>query len=162
RKRMIWALGTLAPLFIIALVFGEQLLAFLIKPAQAELKASGLPVVMLQTNPLELLTAWLKVSTIATLIVGIPLILSHLSLFLPPGLYAPEQRLVRILLPMSVALSALGLAFLYYVMLPAMLLFLIHFGMDLGKPAPVKLEAPPGVVLPVLPILHGDPPNPKP
>src|SRR5437868_9830380 len=71
RKRLIWALASIAPIFIVALCFGEQLLEFMIKPAQKMLLAHGQPATMLQTNPIELLSAWLKVSMVATIVVGI-------------------------------------------------------------------------------------------
>lgn len=162
RKRLMWAIGSIAPIFVVALCFGEQLLAFLIRPAQERLLAAGQPATMLQTNPIELLSAWLKVSFVATIVVGIPLILLQLWFFVAPGLYQHEQRFAKILLPFSVLLSVLGLAFLYYVMLPAMLTFLIHFGMDVGK-IPVKTgDAPPAMVLPNMPILDEDPPHPQP
>jgi sec-independent protein translocase protein TatC len=162
RRRLIWALVSLAPLFVVALVFGEQILEFLMRPARAQLHAAGLPAVFLQTNPIELLSAWLKVSMIVTIGVGIPLIIVQAWLFVAPGLYAHERRFAKILLPLSVLMAGLGLAFLYYVMLPAMLAFLIHFGMNLGAPRVEVAPPPPGVVLPQAPILHADPPDPPP
>ncbi len=162
RRRLLWAIGSVAPIFIVALCFGERLLAFLIKPAQERLLAAGQPATMLQTNPIELLSAWLKVSAVVTIVVGIPLILFQLWLFVAPGLYQHEQRFAKILLPFSVLLSVLGLAFLYYVMLPAMLAFLINFGMDVGK-IPIKTgDTPPAVTFPTMPVLDQDPPHPKP
>src|SRR5216684_1626207 len=53
RRRLLWAIGSIAPIFIVALIFGEQILGFLIKPAQASLLAHGQPATMLQTNPIE-------------------------------------------------------------------------------------------------------------
>mgnify|MGYP001325858852 CR=1 FL=1 len=137
RKRLIWAIASVAPIFIVALVFGEQILAFIIRPAQERLLAAGQPATMLQTNPIELLSAWLKVAAGFPLLGGGSPVLLPLPFYVAPGLYQHEQRFAKILLPLSVLLSLAGLAFLYYVMLPAMLTFLIHFGMDVGK-IPVK------------------------
>lgn len=162
RKRLIWALITLAPLFVVALVFGEQIIEFLMRPAQAQLHAAGLPAIFMQTNPIELLSAWLKVSTIVTIGVGIPLIIIQAWLFIAPGLYEHERRFAKILLPLSVVMAVLGLLFLYFVMLPAMLAFLIRFGMNLGAPHVAAAPLPDGLTLPHVPILHGDPPSPKP
>ena len=111
RKRLIWAIASVAPIFIVALVFGEQILAFIIRPAQERLLAAGQPATMLQTNPIELLSAWLKVAAVVTIVVGIPLILLQLWFFVAPGLYQHEQRFAKILLPLSVLLSLAGLAF---------------------------------------------------
>src|SRR5258705_10321031 len=71
RRRLLWAIGSIAPIFIVALCFGEQILGFLIRPAQERLAAAGQPATMLQTNPIELLSAWLKVSAVVTIVVGI-------------------------------------------------------------------------------------------
>lgn len=162
RKRLIWAIVSVLPIFIAALAFGDRLLAILIHPAQRELHRAGLPAMLIVTNPLETLSAWLKVSAVVTLVIGIPLILYQLWLFVAPGLYDHEKRFAQILMPMSVVLSAIGLAFLYFVMLPAMLIFLIHFGMDLGKPVVHTAPRPAGIVLPVVPSLEADPDDPQP
>jgi sec-independent protein translocase protein TatC len=161
RKRLIWAIVSVAPIFVAALVFGEQILEFMTKPVYERLHALGLPATMQQTGLVELLGAWLKVSFVVTIVVGIPLILFQLWLFVAPGLYRHEQRFAKILLPMSVVLSVLGLAFLYFVMLPAMLTFLINFGSGLNRPDPGRSE-PPAMVLPTVPMLDGDPPAPAP
>ncbi|MFN0133572.1 MAG: twin-arginine translocase subunit TatC [Phycisphaerales bacterium] len=162
RRRLIYALLSILPIFLVTIVFGDDLLRFLIHPAQAQLRAAGLPSSFQATGPLETLGAWLKVSAVLTIAAGVPAILLQLWLFVAPGLYPHEQRFGRMLAPMSLVLSAVGLVFLYTVMLPAMLAFLIQFGAALGHPDPGKAELPPGLVLPTVPVLSGDPPSPPP
>src|SRR5258705_480037 len=82
----------------------------------------------------------------APLILGVPVFVYQLWLFVRPGLYPHERRYAQFLVPLSVALSILGLAFLYFVMLPAMLAFLITFGAGLGKPVVSTAPPPPGLV----------------
>lgn len=162
RRRLIYAILSILPIFLVTIIFGDDLLRFLIHPAQAQLRAAGLPSSFQATGPLETLGAWLKVSGVLTIAAGVPAILLQLWLFVAPGLYPHEQRFGRMLAPMSLLLSAVGLIFLYTVMLPAMLAFLIQFGAALGHPDPGLAVTPPGLVLPTVPILDGDPANPAP
>jgi sec-independent protein translocase protein TatC len=157
RRRLIIALVGVVPIFVIALVFGNSLLGFVIEPAQAQLKASGLPSKMIVTGPLEALGSWLRVSVVATLVVGIPWIFFQLWLFIAPGLYEHEKRFVRFLLPLSCILSVVGLTFLYFVILPAMLSFLIGFGASIGTTHVDHRPTPEGIVIPTIPILDFDP-----
>jgi Sec-independent protein secretion pathway component TatC len=105
----------------------------------------------------ETLGAWLKVSGVITIVLGIPVLLYQLWLFVKPGLYPHERRFAQFLVPMSVVLSLAGLAFLYYIMLPAMLHFLIAFGADLGRPDVKTIARPAGLTFPVIPVLAQDP-----
>lgn len=157
RRRLLVALAGIIPIFVIALVFGNSLLGFIIGPAQSQLRASGFPSMMISTGPLEVLGAWLRVAVVATLVVGIPWILYQLWLFIAPGLYDHEKRFVRFLLPLSTVLSLIGLAFLYFVVLPAMLHFLIGFGASIGASHIERKPAPPGIVFPTIPTLEYDP-----
>lgn len=162
RRRLIIALVGVVPIFVIALVFGSSLLTFIVAPAKEQLRAAGLPPLLIATGPLEILGCWLRVAVVVTLVLGIPWIVYQLWLFIAPGLYEHEKRFVRFLLPLSVTLSLIGLAFLYYLMLPAMLAFLIRFGTEIAAPNIQRQPLPPGVVLPILPALEADPIDPPP
>lgn len=157
RRRLIFALVGVVPIFILALVFGDFLLHLIVAPAEAELLLAGLPPKLIYTGPLELLGAWLRVAVVVTLVIGIPWIFYQLWLFIAPGLYEHEKRFVRFLIPLSVTLSILGLLFLYFVMLPAMLAFLITFGSSVSPVTSDQRPTPPGLVLPTVPILDFDP-----
>lgn len=162
RRRLLWAVLCMVPILGLTLYFGDELLEFVLEPARARLHAAGLPTLLLATGPMETLWSWLKVAWVACLVLGLPILAYQLWLFVAPGLYAHERRIARLILPLSALLSLLGLVFLYYVMLPAMLTFLIRFGTSLGQVEAARVALPPGVVLPVLPVLDGDPPDPPP
>lgn len=162
RRRLIIALLGVLPIFILALVFGERLINFLLYPAQAQLRSAGMPSGLISTNPLEVIGAYLKVALVVTIVLGVPFILYQLWLFIAPGLYSHEKRFARFLIPLSVVLSLTGLTFLYYVMLPAMLAFLIGFGAEIGQQSTSVVETPPGIVFPMLPRFQGDPSDPPP
>lgn len=161
RTRLIVALLGLLPILIVCLVFGRELLDVIIAPAQASLRASGLPAALQATSPVETFGAYLRVGLIATVLVGSPWLLWQIWRFVAPGLYARERRFVHLLVPLSTLLTIAGTLFLYYVLLPVMLLFFIGFGSTIGRAEPRVAEPPPGIVFPALPVLEADPPAPE-
>lgn len=157
RRRLVLALVGLLPIFVLALVFGGPLLNFIAQPALDALRAADLPPRFQATSPLESFLAYLKVATIAAILVGGPWLLYQLWRFVAPGLYARERRFVYVLIPMSAALTALGMVFLYSVLLPISLTFLIGFGSGLVNMPSPRVEVPTGTVFPTMPALAGDP-----
>src|SRR5262249_40546849 len=55
----------------------------------------------------------------------------------------------------------LAVLFMYYVMMPVLLLFLVNFGVNIGMGEVKSAEPPPGTVFPVFPVLETDPVSPK-
>lgn len=159
RRRAFFAIAGLIVLFILGLIFGGPLLEMLAAPLIQSLKAAGQPTSLLATSPLEAFGAYIKVATVAALVVGMPWLLYQLWLFVAPGLYAYEQRFVYFLLPLSGLLTLAGCLVLYYAILPISLFFLIEFSSGLMRTEVVTAPLPPGVTLPVAPLLGADPPN---
>lgn len=163
RRRILLGLAGLAPIFIISLVFGKQLLALLIAPVQAALQRAGLPAHIIATNPVETFGAYVRVATIVTLVIGAPWAIYQLWLFVAPGLYKHERRVVRIVIPMSGVLGAVGVTFLYIVIMPVILAFFISFGADVGLRRVPSGPAPEGLTMPTpIPLLPHDLDNPLP
>lgn len=157
RRRVIWSLVVPVPVFALCLAFGPQLLTFLTGPVRRALQAAGQPTRMLATHPLETVVAWMKVSAIVTVLVTLPWVIYQVWLFVAPGLMRAERRFVHLLLPMSAVMTVLSAVFLYTVLLPVSLVFLIGLGSSLVKQTPQQIELPPGLVLPDVPMLEGDP-----
>lgn len=157
RRRIIFALYGLVPILCVALYFGKPLLAVVIAPVKAALVQASQSPDLISTAPFETFNTYFKVSLIAAVLVGAPWLLYQLWLFVAPGLYDRERRFVYFLLPLSLVLTALGVAFFYYVILPIILHFLIGFQANVGLTKPVEGDLPPGVVLPQLPVLAFDP-----
>jgi sec-independent protein translocase protein TatC len=167
RRRLIYALVGLVPIFALCLVFGTTLMELILRPLQNQLRAANLPVLLQATGPMETFSAWVKVALIVSLVVGIPLALYQLWLFIAPGLYAHERRFARFLVPLSIALAGLGLAFLYFVLLPAALAFVLNFGAGVGRPHTPIVDMGAGgaggaMVMPMFPVVAGDPADPAP
>lgn len=162
RKRVFWALAAPVPVFVALLFLGQPLLEFLTAPLLSSLKQAGEPAHLIATSPVEPFAAYVKVAMVATLLVAMPWMLYQLWLFVAPGLYAKERRFVYFLLPLSGLLTTAGLVFLYYVLLPLSLFFLIEFGTGLVRHDAPRIDVPAGVVLPSVPMLAGDPGGAKP
>ncbi len=162
RRRLIFALLGLVPILVLSLAFGKAILGFLVAPAKRVLRDAGFADTLLSTGPLEVFNTYFHVSLIVTVALGAPWILYQLWRFVAPGLYARERRFVYLLLPLSTALVIAGTVFLFRVVMPMVLAFLVTFGADVGAPTIATRELPEGVTLARLPILDADPTTPAP
>lgn len=162
RRRLIFALLGPIPILIVCLAFGGPILEFIVVPLEAQLRASGQPVRLLATSPVESFGAYLKVAMATAVLISAPWILYQAWLFVAPGLYQNEKRFVYFLMPASALLTASAIVFLYYVMLPVMLRFFIVFGSFMVQTQTPVAPLPPDVVLPSIPVLSADPPAPNP
>jgi sec-independent protein translocase protein TatC len=157
RKRFVYILLAVVPVFVVALVYGDTLLEFLLRPLRAALLESGQPPTVLATSPLEPFVAYLKISFVLALLVATPWILIQLWFFIAPGLYRRERRFVYFLIPLSTVLTSLGMVFLYTVLLPISLGFLIVFNAGLVGRSIERAPLAPDVVLPAAPVLDAAP-----
>lgn len=162
RRRVMWALVGLVPIMVLSLIYGDVLLDLMLRPVLTALRKEGLPATLQATGVLETFMAWFKVSLIATIVVGGPWILYQVWRFIAPGLYSSERRFAYVLAPLSTLLTIAGILFMYFVMLPAGLAFLVHFGNDLGAEKIETAPPPPGIVFPSYPVLKIDPDHPQP
>jgi sec-independent protein translocase protein TatC len=160
RKHLILALLGLVPIFFLGMYLAKDILDFLIAPAQQQLLAQGQAGQLQATGAAEVFGTWVRISLIFTVLVGGPWMVFQLWRFVSPGLYAHEKRFAILLIPFSVALTIVSALFLYYVMWPIALHFLIGFGVSVAPlEAPVALP-PEGTIFPFVPILASDPPAP--
>ncbi len=162
RKRLWLALLGPLPVVVVCLLFGGDILQFLLTPLEAQLRAANLPVRLLATGPAETFGAYLKVAIVAGLLLGAPWILAQLWLFVAPGLYRHERRFAYFLLPLSGVLTVASAVFLYKALLPIMLRFFLVFGASIApQRSPVAPEPTPPLAGPI-PVLQGDPAEPAP
>lgn len=157
RRRLILAIVVPLPLLVLCMVFGDHLVGLLIRPLEEQLAAAGQPVRLISTAPAEGFAVWFKVCVFVTLLFSGPWILYQLWLFVKPGLYHHERRFAYLLFPLSALLTVAGAFFLYYLLLPLSLQFLILFGSGLAPTTTPTAPLPPGVVLPQAPSLSADP-----
>ena len=157
RRRIILVLVAIFPLFAGAMFVSGGVLEFLLEPLRDALQRAGQPQTILATSPLEPFVAYLKVAFILTLVVGTPWVLLQLWLFVAPGLYMRERRFVYFLLPLSTVLTSLGMVFLYTVLLPISLYFLITFNAALIARPIGEVTVPPDAPMVTLFTLEGAP-----
>jgi len=160
RRCVIRAMLGLVPFFFAGMYFAKDILDFLIRPVQAKLLALGQAPQLQATGATEIFGVWMRIAFIFTLLGGSWWIIIQLWLFVKPGLYRHERRFVYLLVPMSVVLTCLSALFLYFVMLPVVLEFLIDFGSKVAEVHPQTTPLPEGTVLPHAVTLPGDPPEP--
>lgn len=162
RKRLFWALLGPVPIIIVCFVFGERLLDFLLIPVEQQLREAGQPMRLQATSPLEPFAAYLKVAITVGILAAGPWILYQFWIFIAPGLHRHERRFVYFLIPMSAVLTAVAAIFLYSVLLPVSLGFLIRFGAGLAAQQTPIAELPPEAPFVEIPSIRGDPTDPAP
>lgn len=133
RKRVLLALAAPLPLAVVAFFFSDTILEWLLLPVTEALHRQSLPAQLQYLSPAEAIATQLKISIVVAIVLSGPWIIWQLWLFVRPGLYRHEQRFVRFLLPGSVIMTVLGVALMYFVMLPLMLFVLVGFGQSLGS-----------------------------
>lgn len=175
RARLIRAiLGAVVGL-VVCFIFRQQIMAWLVAPLDAALAAHGLPRQAVALQPAEVFTVVFKMCFICGLIVSAPYGLYQVWAFVAAGLYRHERQYVQRIVPASILLFAAGVAFLFYVVLPLVLSFLISIGSWVPLPAAqprwparwllgeqsqrVAPTGPAEQALAQLPVLEKDPPD---
>jgi sec-independent protein translocase protein TatC len=123
RQRLIKAILALLITTFFSLLFTRRLLALLTAPM-----GDNLPQAI---SPTETIVIYFKVALIGGVLLAMPVIVYQLIRFIVPGLYPHEKRYLLIIVPAASLLFATGVAFAYYVMLPAAIPFLLGFMGDI-------------------------------
>lgn len=125
RKRLLISILALGIGFCICFYFSEHLLSWIIAPL-IDILPNGSKPVFVQVG--EAFITTLKVSFFGGLILAIPIIFWQLWLFIAPGLYANEKKLIIPFVLGGSIMFTLGASFAYYVVFPYGLNYLINFG----------------------------------
>lgn len=165
RMRMFLGLIGYVIALIVCFVFGEEVVRFFCHPLIWALEKNKLPPNLITTEASEGFMTYVKISMISAAVLAGPWMLYQLWQFVAAGLYPHERKYVTKYLPFSIVLLILGMAFMYYVVLPITLQFFIGFQLG-GMPTvygnpPIDTSASSTAPV-VIPFLHGDPPNPVP
>jgi sec-independent protein translocase protein TatC len=78
-------------------------------------------------KPLSLLLARLKTATLAGFVVALPLFVYETYLFMRPGLYPNERRYYLAAVPTSLVLAVIGVAFAFFLVLPAIFIYFLYY-----------------------------------
>ena len=119
RKHLLRAVAALVITTALSFTFFEQILAFLSRPLHGE-KLVAIEV----TEPIGTV---MKVSLLAGVALAFPYIAIEVWLFIAPGLSRKARIWGLLAIPIATIFFLGGMAFAYYVMLPAALPFLLNF-----------------------------------
>jgi sec-independent protein translocase protein TatC len=128
RKRIIWAVVSLAAGFLVCCFFIQQIFDFIMRPLQQMLPKGG---TLVYTDPSEAFVLYIKIAAIGGLILASPAIFTQVWLFIAPGLYSHEKKWAIPFVVMSSFFFVAGAAFSHYIVFPMTWRFFVGFTTDI-------------------------------
>jgi sec-independent protein translocase protein TatC len=126
RRRLIWVALALIVTTAISFVFAERIIEILKRPMGDAL--------LVFLKPTDSIANFMKVSLIAGVTLAMPVIVYHFFRFLSPGLTKQERRYLLLIVPGATFSFLVGVAFAYFLMLPAAVTFLYSFMQEVAQP----------------------------
>lgn len=120
RKRLLISVIALALTTIASFAFSQNIASFLAGPIGGLQAMSSIDVT-------ENMSAFMKISLLSGVILALPVIFIQILAFIMPGLNPNERVWIWMAVPSATIFFVAGVAFAYFVMLPAALPFLINF-----------------------------------
>ncbi len=133
RKRLLISIATLFVMFVVCFTFWEYILDWMMIPLKESLPP-GSNVIFTKVG--EAFFTALKVSFFASIILSLPVIFWQLWLFIAPGLYEHEKKMVLPFVISATVMFVAGALFAYYVVFPYGFSYLINFGSQLFTALP--------------------------
>ncbi len=134
RKRLSISVASLIVMFFVMFFFHEAILEWIVEPLNTALLEVGKKSVhaangMVTTSQVGgAFFVALKVSFFAAIVASLPIILSQIWLFIAPGLYANEKKMIIPFIVGGTVMFLIGVSFAYYIVTPFGFDFLITFG----------------------------------
>lgn len=134
RKRLGISVGSLIVMFFVMFYFHEPILTWMVEPLNIALIEVGKKSLhaadgMVTTSQVGgAFFVALKVSFFAAIIGALPIILGQIWLFIAPGLYANEKKMIIPFIVGGTIMFLVGVLFAYYIVTPFGFDFLITFG----------------------------------
>jgi sec-independent protein translocase protein TatC len=114
RKRILISVGALIVGFLVALLFIDQIFAFIMEPLQTPLNGGQL----IYTEPTEAFMLYMKMAALAGLLMAAPIVIWQVWLFVAPGLYAHEKRYAIPFVLFATVFFISGALFSHYMVFP--------------------------------------------
>ncbi len=125
RKRIFLSLVAVSVVFIFALFYSEKIFNLIALPLKKYLpEGSELVFTRLQ----EPFTLYVKVSFVSAVIISFPFILYQIWLYISPGLYRREKKVLLSFFFFSLFLFLGGILFAYFILFPNTCSFLLEIG----------------------------------
>jgi sec-independent protein translocase protein TatC len=143
RTRLLWSIGAFGIAFAVCYYFSTAIYGFLARPlAEILVEQGGGERRMIFTALYEAFFTYLKVAFFGAIFFSFPMWATQLWLFIAPGLYRSEKKVITPFLVASPVLFVLGAALAYYFIFPLAWKFFISFETPTGGGGlPVQLEA---------------------
>ncbi|SHI92753.1 sec-independent protein translocase protein TatC [Roseomonas rosea] len=143
RTRLLWSIGAFGIAFALCYYFSTSIYGFLARPlAEILMEQGGGERRMIFTALYEAFFTYLKVAFFGAVFFSFPMWATQLWLFIAPGLYKSEKKVITPFLVASPVLFVLGAALAYYFIFPLAWKFFISFETPTGGGGlPVQLEA---------------------
>jgi Tat protein translocase TatC len=159
RTRILLGMAGFVVAGIVCLIYGKKVLILFCLPLTNGFKKYGLPDTIVTSKITDAFTTYMSVSLIVAAAIAGPWMLYQLWQFIAAGLYPKERKYVTKYMPFSICLLISGMLFLYFVVLPITVNFLLFFSLE------IKLHDTPKVASTqptfVIPELAGDPEKPQ-
>ncbi|MGN6670510.1 MAG: twin-arginine translocase subunit TatC [Candidatus Nucleicultricaceae bacterium] len=140
RRRLLYALLAFGVAFAVCYYFSQNIFDFLIRPL-ANVFENHAGRRLIYTGLAEAFVTYIKVAFFAAIFISFPILLSQIWLFVAPGLYHQEKRIVFPFLIATPLLFLSGAAFAYYGIIPPAWSFFLSFETNgLEGSLPIQLE----------------------
>jgi sec-independent protein translocase protein TatC len=137
RSRLIKSLIAVGAGFALCYGFKERLFEILLHPLIQVMPEGGK---LIFTGIPEAFFTYLKVSFLAGIILASPVLLYQFWMFVAPGLYKKERRVLAPIIAITSCFFIGGALFGYFVVFPSGFKFLLGFGMDYIRTLPAMRE----------------------
>ncbi len=142
RRRILWILLTFGISTAFAYLFSENIYGILVRPLANAMGEEGGTSRLIYTGLTEAFVTYIRLAVFAGMLVTAPVALMHLWMFIAPGLYGREKRVVLPFLVATPLLFMVGGAFVYFLLMPMAWPFFLSFQTSAEQTAlPVQLEA---------------------
>ena len=122
RSRLVVAAIAVGITTIVAFIFDEQLIRYLLAPSGIQ-KCIAL-------SPTENFTTYMRVALFSGIALAMPVILYEIFAYIDPALHPNERRFILTLGPFVLLLFVAGMLFCYFLLLPNAIKFLINFASE--------------------------------
>lgn len=137
RKRLIICFSAVGIGFVISYIFSKSLFEILMQPLLAAMPPEEK---LIYTALPEAFFTYLKVAFLAGILLAVPVIMYQLWIFIAPGLYKNEKRLLMPIVFLSSLFFLGGALFGYFVVFPFGFKFFMGFSSDYVRPLPSMKE----------------------
>ncbi len=127
RTRLMWSLAAFCVAFVISYHFSGQIYMFLAQPLVSVMHARGEQATMVYTALYEQFLTQIKVALFMAAFISFPIVAIQIWMFVAPGLYRSEKRVVAPFLVATPVLFVAGAALAYYVVFPMAWKFFLSF-----------------------------------